>query len=106
MNCIQGFYGDDSQGLVIRHDKDKLGLFSLGTSNDVEFKLETRRGVSIVTSKELVLRVPLVRVPAWSNTFLPSYISVDSDGYLVQKTAYGYILMAAVSAAWFMSRWW
>ena len=104
MNCIQGIHEEQYQGVRVRYET-KQGMLSIGKGDHTSFSILTEPGTSIVSTDRLVLNTNQICVPSWSGAILPTYVSIDISGNLVQTTQYGYALVMAISVVWFVSRW-
>lgn len=99
MNCVQGVYTDKLEGLNIKHQSDKRGILSIGTSTDLEFYITVGPTKSIVVTSDLTLNINKLSVPNWShwsNFILPTYVSVDEYGTLTKSVNYFYIIITGV----------
>ena len=86
MNRIRGIETKDTEGIVIFHDEAHQGVLVIQDRNDrTDFSISATKDHTIITSSELEVDTPTIRVSGWRHSFLYQDLVVNPDGKLVPR---------------------
>jgi hypothetical protein len=86
MNRICGTETTDTEGIIIYHDDDHKGVLHIqNRNNTIDFSIQSDKNETIITSSDLVLSTPCIRVSGWKHNMLYQDIIIDPEGRLVPR---------------------
>jgi len=107
MNRIQGLYTSDHEGIIIHHDRDHTGIFSIRLYEEEEndFSISSTIDKTTLKTRELIFDVDKIRFKVKRPlSFVNNNLLVDSTGKLIFRPSKDvYYLIGFVS---FMVYYW
>jgi hypothetical protein len=96
----------DTEGIIIYHDDDHKGVIQIQNQNNtIDFSISTTKEETIITSSDLIVTTPSIRVSGWKHTMLYQDIVINPDGKLVPRPSRDWLYLMVGVIMFTMTYW-